>query len=47
MSPKLVLDEMHEALPNSRLELIDNAAHHVFIEQAPKVNQLFIDFLKE
>ncbi|TXT55058.1 MAG: Soluble epoxide hydrolase [Promethearchaeota archaeon] len=47
MSPKLVLDQMHEALPNSQLEIIDRAGHHVFIEVAPTVNQLIIDFLKE
>ena len=46
MSPKLVLDEMHEKLPNSKLEIIENAGHHVFIEEAPKVNELIIDFLK-
>ncbi|MFX0042419.1 MAG: alpha/beta fold hydrolase [Candidatus Hodarchaeota archaeon] len=47
MSPKLVLDEMHEVLPNSKMEIIDNAGHHVFIEEAPKVNQLILDFLIE
>jgi proline-specific peptidase len=46
LSPKLVMDEMHEKLPNSSLELIDNTAHHVFLEEAPKVNELLINFLK-
>jgi proline-specific peptidase len=47
LSPKLVLDQMHEALPNSKLEFIQKAGHHVFIEQAPEINQLIIDFLKD
>ncbi len=47
MSPKMVLDEMHEKLPNSRIEIIDKTGHHVFIEEALKVNELIINFLKE
>ncbi|MFX1406145.1 MAG: alpha/beta fold hydrolase [Promethearchaeota archaeon] len=46
MSPKLVLDEMHAVLPNSQIHIIEKAGHHVFIEEAPTVNQLIIDFLK-
>lgn len=47
MSPKLVLDEMHEVLPNSKMEIVDKAGHHVFIEEALKVNQLILNFLNE
>ncbi|MFX0033143.1 MAG: alpha/beta fold hydrolase [Candidatus Hodarchaeota archaeon] len=47
LSPKLVMDEMHEKFPNSTLEIIDNTAHHVFLEEATKVNKLLIDFFKE
>jgi len=47
ISPKLVLDEMLDVLPNSKLELIDKAGHHVFIEEALKVNQLILNFLNE
>jgi len=46
MSPKMVLDEMHEKLPNSRIEIIEKTGHHVFIEEALKVNELIINFLK-
>jgi proline-specific peptidase len=46
LSPKLVMDEMREKLPNSTLELIEDTAHHVFLEEAPKVNELIINFLK-
>jgi len=44
LSPKLVMDELNENLPNSTLEIIEKTAHHVFIEEAPKVNKLIIDF---
>ena len=46
LSPKLVMDEMNDKLPNSKLELINDTAHHVFLEEALKVNELIIDFLK-
>ena len=46
MAPKLVMDEMHAALPNSTMKTFENSGHHVFIERAPEVNQLIIDFLK-
>ncbi|TFG03069.1 MAG: alpha/beta fold hydrolase [Promethearchaeota archaeon] len=46
MSPKLVMDEMHTELPNSTIKIFDNSGHHVFIERAPEVNEVIIDFLK-
>ena len=46
LSPKLVMEELHKGIKNSVLEIIDGTAHHVFLEEAPKVNQLIIDFLK-
>ena len=46
LSPKMVMEEIHNGLKNSRLEVINDTAHHVFLEEAPKVNQLIIDFLK-
>ena len=46
LSPKSVMEEIHQGIPNSRLEIIDKTAHHVFLEAAPQVNQLIIDFLK-
>jgi proline-specific peptidase len=47
LSPKLVMDELNENLPNSRIEFIDKAGHHVFLEYAPQVNKLILDFLNE
>jgi len=46
LAPKMVMEEISKAIKNSRLEVIDNAAHHVFLEAAPTINQLIIDFLK-
>jgi len=46
MSPKLVMDEMHAELPNSTIKIFDISGHHVFIERAPEVNEVIIDFLK-
>ncbi len=46
MSPKLVMDEMHAKLPNSTIKIFENSGHHAFIERAPEVNELIIDFLK-
>jgi len=47
LSPRLVLDEMNEILSNSKMEIIENAGHHVFLDQAPYVNELIINFLKK
>ncbi|MFW9951135.1 MAG: alpha/beta fold hydrolase [Candidatus Thorarchaeota archaeon] len=47
LSPKIVMDEMHEKLLNSTLEIINDTAHHVFLEEALKVNDLIINFLKK
>lgn len=46
LSPKMVLEEMQERLPNSSIETFDNTAHHVFIEVAPEVNEKVLTFLK-
>jgi len=46
LSPKMVMEEIHQGIKNSKFELIDETAHHVFLEAAPKVNQLIINFLK-
>jgi pimeloyl-ACP methyl ester carboxylesterase len=46
LSPKLVMEELNNGIKNSTLEVIPGTAHHVFLEAAPKVNQLIIDFLK-
>jgi len=46
MSPKLVMEEMDSAFPNSKLEFVDKTGHHLFLEEAPTVNNLIINFLK-
>jgi 3-oxoadipate enol-lactonase len=46
MAPKLVMDEMHAKLPNSTIKVFENSGHHVFIERAPEVNELIINFLE-
>ncbi|GAH38312.1 unnamed protein product [marine sediment metagenome] len=47
LSPKLVMDELNEKLPNSRIKFIDKAGHHLFLEYAPQVNKLILEFLNE
>ena len=47
MSPKMVLDQMHEKLPNSTLKFIDKSGHKLFLSRAPEVNQLILDFLAD
>ena len=46
LSPKMVMEEIHNGIKNSKFEVIDETAHHVFLEAAPQVNKLIIDFLK-
>lgn len=46
LSPKLVMEEIDKNIPNSKLEIIQGSAHHLFLEAAPQVNQIIIDFLK-
>jgi len=47
MSPKIVLDQMHEKLPNSTLKLFDKTGHKVFLSKAPEVNQVILEFLTD
>ena len=47
LSPKLVMDELNEKLPNSRIKFIDKSGHHLFLEYAPQVNKLILEFLSE
>ena len=46
LSPKIVMEGIHKGIKNSVLEVIAGTAHHLFLEAAPKVNQLIIDFFK-
>ncbi len=47
MSPKIVLDQMHEKLPNSTLKLFDKTGHKSFLSKAPEVNQVILEFLAD
>ena len=47
LTPKSVMDEIHEKLPNSKLVVIDKAGHNSPQSRAPEVNQAIIEFLKE
>lgn len=44
--PVLVIEEMHEKMPNSILKVLDGCGHKLFLERAPEVNQIIMDFLK-
>ncbi|MHA1670012.1 MAG: alpha/beta fold hydrolase [Promethearchaeota archaeon] len=45
--PKVVNVKIHENLPNSKLIVLERAAHDSPKERAPEINQHIIDFLKE
>ncbi|MFW9988317.1 MAG: alpha/beta fold hydrolase [Candidatus Odinarchaeota archaeon] len=47
ISPKSVLDEMHEKLPISTLKVVDKTGHKLFLSKASEVNQLILEFLKD
>lgn len=40
-------EEMHRVIPESRLEVLDNAGHLANFDQADAFNQLVIDFLDD
>lgn len=44
--PVILLEEMHKKMPNSDLKIIQGAGHKLFLEAAPEVNNIIIDFLK-
>ncbi|MHA2429790.1 MAG: alpha/beta fold hydrolase [Promethearchaeota archaeon] len=39
-------EKTHELIPNSKLIIIEKAAHQSILEKAPEVNKLIIEFLK-
>lgn len=45
--PPLMNQKTHELIPNSKLIIIEKAAHQSILEKAPEVNKIIIDFLKE
>ena len=47
LSGVLVSEQMHEKIPNSTLEVIEEGGHEFFFSHALEVNKLVIDFLKE
>ena len=44
--PLKVIQEMTEAIPDARLEVIPSGTHLVLMEQSKIVNQLIVNFLK-
>jgi proline-specific peptidase len=46
LTPVISNKQIHENLPNSKLEVIEGAGHKVFFENQPEVNPIIIDFLK-
>jgi len=44
--PKSVMLEIHERMPNSLFKVIDKAGHEYLKSQAPEVNKIIIEFLK-
>ena len=39
--------KLHEKIPNSKLEIIQNSSHHFVVEESEKVNNLIWEFIKE
>ena len=46
LTPKSVMIEIHEKIPNSTLKVIDKAGHGAPLSRAPEVNEMIIDFLE-
>jgi len=46
LTPKSVMIEIHERIPNSILKVIDKAGHGAPLSRAPEVNEMIIDFLE-
>lgn len=44
--PKIINEKMHELLPNSKLIVLENAAHQSILEYPHIINQHIIEFLK-
>ncbi len=44
--PPELVERLAGAIPNAKLQVIDGAAHLLFVEQSEKVNRLIVDFLK-
>jgi pimeloyl-ACP methyl ester carboxylesterase len=46
-TPLSVMQEMQEIIPNSTLEIIQNAGHFMTFSKAPEVNKIILDFLEK
>lgn len=46
VTPKSVMLEISEKIPNSIFKVIEKAGHNSILSRAPEVNQLILDFLK-
>ncbi|MFX0031432.1 MAG: alpha/beta fold hydrolase [Candidatus Hodarchaeota archaeon] len=44
-TPKLVNQKLHDQIPNSKLIVVEKAAHQSILEKAPEINKYVIDFL--
>ena len=45
--PVAIMKEMHQRIPNSTLKILDKAGHDSPLSNAPEVNKMIIDFLKD
>ena len=45
LTPKSVMIEIHEKMPNSTLKIIEKAGHFMTLSRAPEVNKIISDFL--
>ncbi len=46
LTPKSVMIEIHERIPNSTLKTVDKAGHFMTLSKAPEVNKIILDFLE-
>ena len=46
LTPRSVMIEIHERIPNSTLKIIDKAGHFMTLSMASEVNQIILDFLE-
>jgi pimeloyl-ACP methyl ester carboxylesterase len=46
LTPKAVMIEIHEKLPNSTLKVVEKAGHFMTLSRAPEVNDIILEFLE-
>ncbi|MFX1570092.1 MAG: alpha/beta fold hydrolase [Promethearchaeota archaeon] len=46
LTPKSVMMEINEKIPNSTLKIIEKAGHFMTLSRAPEVNKIILDFLE-